>query len=207
MLYDNALLSYVYLEAYQMSKKQIFREVAERVLHYVLSELTHENGGFYCGQDADSSGEEGKFYLFTKKEILEVLGDERGDCYCKWFGVTEKGNFEGKNILNLIANEQYDVPNPQVVSMSQVLEKYRKSRTELHRDDKILTSWNGLMIAAFAKGYQVLGKEQYLNAAKRADEFIKSELMTDNGRLRIRYRDGECRTTGKALPVHCGLSY
>lgn len=197
MLYDNALLAYVYLEAFQMSKRTVFREVAERILQYVLRELTNPRGGFYCGQDADSEGEEGKYYVFTRQELLEVLGEERGGIYCRWYGVTEEGNFEGKNVLNLIENPDYERSNPEISSMNQTIEKYRRGRMELHRDDKVLTAWNGLMIAAFAKGYQVLGEQQYLTAAERAEEFVKKELSDESGRLKIRYREGESAGEGQ----------
>lgn len=191
MLYDNALLAYVYLEAFQMSERHMFREAAERILQYVLRELTNPQGGFYCAQDADSEGEEGRYYVFTRRELLELLGEERGEIYCKWYGVTEEGNFEGRNILHLIENKEYESINPQIATMNREVEAYRRERMKLHKDDKVLTAWNGLMIAAFAKAYQVLGEKQYLNAAKRAERFVEKKLTEDSGRLKIRYREEE----------------
>lgn len=197
MLYDNALLTYAYLEAYQISKKELFRIAAEKTLTYVMQTLTSEEGGFYCGEDADSEGEEGKFYLFTKKEILDVLGKTDGEIYCKWYGITENGNFEGKNIPNLLDNPDYEMISKQAEEMNEKLADYRKNRMKLHRDDKILTSWNGLMIAAFAKAYQILGKTEYLQAAVCAETFVREKMSSKDGRLRIRYREGECAGDGQ----------
>lgn len=197
MLYDNALLSYVYLEAYQASGETLFRQIAESVFSYMLRELTDGSGGFFCGQDADSEGEEGKYYVFSKEEILDALGEENGMLLCDWYHVSETGNFEGKTVLNLLENTAFADANPRIATLNGKLLNYRRGRTRLHRDDKVLTSWNGLAIAAFAKGYQTLGEESYLSAAKRAEEFIFQKLSDENGRLKIRYRDGESVGTGQ----------
>lgn len=189
MLYDNALLSYAYLEAYQMTKRELFREVAEKTLNYVLGELTDSGGGFYCGQDADSEGVEGKYYTFSEKEIREVLGEENGVLFNEWFQIEE-------GIPNLLGNEECEMPNPKVEGFCRELAEYRKERTKLHRDDKILTSWNGLMIAAFAKGYQVLGEIKYLNAAKKAQAFLEENLTDRDGRLKVRFRENDVTGTG-----------
>lgn len=197
MLYDNALLLYAYMEAYQITGDGLYARVSRGILRYVLSVLTDEMGGFYCGQDADSEGVEGKFYTFDKKEVGHVLGQEDADAFCKWFGITEEGNFEGKNIPNLIKNESFEIGNEKIDNLCQILYGYRLKRTTLHTDDKILTSWNGLMIAAIAKAYQILGDDQYLEAAKKAQAFLESKLTAESGRLYIRYRDGQAIHDGQ----------
>ncbi len=197
MLYDNALLLYVYTEACQMTGDSFFAAVSGGIIDYVLRVLTNDQGGFYCGQDADSEGVEGKFYTFRKEEIEDVLGENGADEFCKWFGITEEGNFEGKNIPNLIGNDNYETRNDAIEKMCQKLAEYRLKRTTLHTDDKILTSWNGLMIAAIAKSYKVLGDIRCLAAAKDARNFIVKYLKSDNGRLFIRYRDGQTLHDGQ----------
>uniref|UniRef100_UPI000A461221 hypothetical protein n=1 Tax=Clostridium sp. NkU-1 TaxID=1095009 RepID=UPI000A461221 len=166
MLYDNALLLYAYTEAFAITEDSLYARVSRGILRYVREVLTDEQGGFYCGQDADSEGVEGKFYTFRKEEIEQVLKDD-ADEFCKWFGVSEKGNFEGKNIPNLIDNENYGTGSEKLKNLCKKLSDYRITRTTLHTDDKILTSWNGLMIGALAKSYEVLGDDWCLDAAKK----------------------------------------
>ncbi|KAI4453241.1 spermatogenesis-associated protein 20 [Holotrichia oblita] len=198
MLYDNALLTLAYTEAFRITKNELYKITVERTLNYVSRELSNDRaddrGGFYCGQDADSDGEEGKFYTFEKNEILKVLGAENGDEFCKVYGITEKGNFEGKNIPNLIGSKIVN-ENPALEESRKKLYQYRLHRARLHKDDKILTSWNGLMITAFARSYIVFGDEMYLEKAKKAETFI-SEKLTNNNRLLVRYRDGDSAGTG-----------
>lgn len=176
MLYDNALLSYVYMEAYQISGDMLYREISERTLQYMLAELKSVNGAFYCGQDADSDGVEGKYYVFTVNEVKEVLGEEKGRMFAEWFGMTAHGNFEGANILNLLSNENYRRPNPQMEALCKELITYRKERCFLHRDEKRLLSWNALAVVAFAKAYQILGEELYLREAQGTMEYIEECL-------------------------------
>ncbi|MFT4006164.1 MAG: hypothetical protein QM683_11215, partial [Lacrimispora sp.] len=183
MLYDNALLLYAYAEAFRMTGEELYARVSRGIIGYVLNVLTDENGGFYCGQDADSEGVEGKFYTFEKEEISRVLGEENAQGFCQWFGISEKGNFEGKNIPNLIENKEYEKENEKIDSLSQTLYDYRLKRMALHTDDKILTSWNGLMIAAIAKASRILGDDRILEAAKRAQSFIEKNLTNQDGRL------------------------
>ncbi|MGI5891804.1 MAG: thioredoxin domain-containing protein [Bacillota bacterium] len=196
MLYDNALLSYAYLEAYRCTKKDIYRMIAERTMSYVLCELTDEKGGFYCGQDADSEGVEGKYYVFTPQEVETVLGKEQADLFNSWFDITENGNFEGKNIPNLLNNENFNQPNKQIEMLCNDIYIYRLRRTKLPKDDKVLTAWNALMIAAFAHAYAVLGDKRFLLAAQKAQEFIASSLTDEQGRLLVRWRDGEAIGSG-----------
>ncbi|NLL77915.1 MAG: thioredoxin domain-containing protein, partial [Clostridiales bacterium] len=197
MLYDNALLSLAYLEAYHITNQSFYRRVTESTLDYVLRELTDSNGGFYCGQDADSEGIEGKYYVFTQQEIFRVLGRQDGAVFCSWFGITKEGNFEGKNVLNLLGNPQYSETPSNIRSLSDKLYSYRLNRTYLHKDDKILTSWNALMIAALAKAGQMLGKSVYMQSAKKAQSFLEGALTDESGRIKLRWREGESAHAGQ----------
>jgi len=197
MLYDNALLAYVYLEAYSVTLKPLFKIVAERIFTYISNELTDENGGFYCGEDADSDGIEGKFYVFTPEEIRRVVGKYQGTLFNDWFAIKPEGNFEGASIPNLLDNAQFHSINPQIDELLPKLSSYRKNRTNLHKDDKILTSWNALMILAYSKGYQVLGKPEYLEIAKKCQTFIKNHLYTWNRELIIRWRHQDAKGKGQ----------
>ncbi len=197
MLYDNALLSYTYLEAYRFTGRSLYKRVAKKTLDYVSNELTHKNGGFFASQDADSEGIEGKYYVFTQKELQSALGVSNYKIFSDWFHITPKGNFEGKNIPNLIQNSNFEEENPTIDQIVKKLYDYRKSRTLLHKDDKILTSWNALMIASFAKASRVLNDLGYLNKAKQAEEFISSKLTDSSGGLFLRYRDGETAIAGQ----------
>ncbi len=196
MLYDNALLISTYLEAYQVTGKELYKTVAVKSMAYILRELTSEEGGFYCAQDADSEGEEGKYYVFTPDEIVMLLGQEDGEYFNKYFNITDKGNFEGKSIPNLIQNKEFDTPNEKIEELSKKVFEYRMTRTYLHKDDKILTSWNALMIVAFAKAYKVLQDEKYLEVAKKAIGFIEDKLVNKDGRVLARYREGEASYLG-----------
>jgi uncharacterized protein YyaL (SSP411 family) len=183
MLYDNALLIIAYLEGYETTKNEVYKNVAVKALEYVFRELRSENGGFYCAEDADSEGEEGKYYVFNPLETLEVLGEEDGTYFNEYFDITENGNFEGKNIPNLIKNSDFEEDDVRVRDLSEKVLEYRSKRMKLHKDDKILTSWNGLMIAALGKAYKVLEDERYFEYAKKAVNFIFDNLIDENKRL------------------------
>ncbi|BCZ47147.1 thioredoxin domain-containing protein [Clostridium gelidum] len=194
MLYDNALLIIAYLEGYEVTKNELYKNVAIKALEYIFRELTNENGGFYCAEDADSEGEEGKYYVFNPAEILEVLGNEEDGTYFNdYFDITNEGNFEGKSILNLINNSEYNKDNDRIRDLSEKVLEYRFKRMKLHKDDKILTSWNGLMIAALGKAYKVVEDERYFEYAKKAVNFIFDNLIDENKRLLARFRDEESR--------------
>lgn len=197
MLYDNALLSYTYLEAFAVTKRPLYCKVAMRTLDYVLRELRDEQDGFYCGQDADSDKVEGKYYVFTPHEIREVLGEKDAEEFCDRFGVTATGNFEGNNILNLLEESNYEQENVKIAQMCSKLYDYRLKRTQLHRDDKVLTSWNALMIAALAKAGSLLGESEYLTAAQKAQRFLEENLVDERGRLLVRWRDGDAAHDGQ----------
>ncbi len=192
MLYDNALLILAYCKAYANTKKPLYLEIAEKTAAYILRDMTSEEGAFYSAQDADSQGEEGKFYLFTPTELRQVLGEEDGNRFNRHFDICDKGNFEGMSIPNLL---QSDVTDTTLDALLPLVREYRQMRFPLGLDDKILTSWNSLMIAAMCELYLVSKKPLYLQAAQRADAFIQKYLYAD-GTLFVSYRDGKRGTTG-----------
>ena len=194
MLYDNALLICAYTEACRMTEEPRFLMVIRETVSYVLRELTDEHGGFYCGQDADSDGVEGKYYALTPAEVYSVLGKEDGEAFCRFFNITEKGNFEGKSIPNLLGQEQ--IKDRNMTILCEKLGAYRLARTSLHKDDKILTAWNSLMIVGLAKASFLCREPAWLEAAEKAQLFLKTRLTDSRGRLYVRYRDGEAAGTG-----------
>lgn len=194
MLYDNALLAMAYLEGYQVMGKERWARIAREIFTYVLRDMTSPTGAFYSAQDADSEGKEGKYYTWTPREIREILGADLGEEFCHQYGVTESGNFAGKNVLNRIhaLNTPGDPRDKEgLTNAYQILFAAREKRIHPHKDDKVLTSWNGLMIAALALGARILSEPQYLKAARKAVEFIRNHLHNKQGRLLARYRDGE----------------
>ena len=197
MLYDNALLIMVYCKAYQLTKKWIYCEVAEKTAEYILREMTSPEGGFYSAQDADSEGVEGKYYLFEPAEVIALLGEQAGTEFCQYFDITEKGNFEGKNIPNLMHKDEIhkDMTREELEGHKQEVYVYRKKRYALHLDDKILTSWNALMIAAMCYLYRVTEHENYLRAAVEAQQFIENRLC-DGDTLHESWREGKCSGKG-----------
>ena len=197
MLYDNALLPFAYSEAFQHTHRPLYGMVARRTVEYVLRELEGPQGGFCCGQDADSEGVEGKYYVFAPAELHSVLGEEASDAFCRRYGVTAQGNFEGNSIPNLIRASDIESESERMDAIREQLRIYRQRRTPLHKDDKILTSWNGLMIAALAKAGLVLENPRYLAAAERTVAFISTHLTSQDGRLLARWREGQGAFPGK----------
>ena len=195
MLYDNALLVWAYLEAYETAGGELYARVARQTLDYVLRELTTGEGAFCCGQDADSEGVEGKYYALTPEEVLEVLGPGEARPFCRRYDITPSGNFEGKSVPNLTGTADYAQSGP--TESLQKLYQYRLDRTALHRDDKVLTSWNALMLAAFAMAGRLLNDSTYLEAAKRCDRFLTASLTGEDGRLMLRWREGEAAHPGQ----------
>ena len=195
MLYDNTLLLITYTKAYQHTKKESFADTADRTAGYILRELTDEEGGCYCGQDADSDGVEGKYYVFTPEEVKAALGKENGEEFCRLYDITDTGNFEGKSIPNRIRSSEdgWNMDDPRLNK----LYEYRLNRTKLHKDDKILLSWNAWAIIALAKAGQVLEEPSYLDAAVRIHVFIERKMVDGNDRLYLRYRDGEAAYVGQ----------
>lgn len=181
MLYDNALLILAYSNAFYLTQNELYKSVAEKTIHYIMRELKGEYGGFFCAQDADSDGDEGKYYTFTPQEIVDILGDTDGKKFNEYFDITQKGNFENKSIPNLINNTAVDDSTNKFVheSMNNCIQKiynYRIKRVPLHKDDKILTSWNGLMISALANAFKIFGNELYIDAARKTEAFIEKNL-------------------------------
>ena len=204
MLYDNALLTQLYAELYQISGMESYMQIVESTLEFVIREMTSPEGGFYSAQDADSDGEEGKFYVWSRREIVQSLGDATiADIFCDYFGITDGGNFEGKNILSIVTSlkslsQKYGIdPN----SIEQIIKNARKklfefrdTRTRPGTDDKILTSWNGLMISGFAKGYRITNNKKYLDYALKAINFIETKITVGGeARLRRTFKNGVSR--------------
>ena len=203
MLYDNALIPVNYAEAYQITKDPFYLEVMQKTLDFVLREMTSPEGGFYSAYDADSEGVEGKFYVWKKSEIKEILGKDT-DLFCLYYDVTDGGNWEGNNILcnNLNISTvafNFGVTEEQVRDTlklcSEKLLKVRSNRTPPGLDDKVLVSWNALMITAFAKGYRVTNDQKYLDAAKNCISFIENNLFSD-GKLLRTYKNGTAKIDG-----------
>ena len=206
MLYDNALLALAYTEAFQHARCPIYGEITRRTLDYVLRELSGPQGGFCCGQDADSDGVEGKYYALTPDELAQALGGVDGLRFCQWYGITPEGNFEGKSIPNLLGQSQFDQDPEDMAALREQMYAYRLSRTALHRDDKVLTAWNGLAMAALARAGLVLDEPWYLDAARQTAEFLAEKLTTSDGRLLARWRDGDAAHPGK-LDDYAFLAY
>ena len=213
MLYDQALLTVAYLETYQATGETIYADIAKEIMTYVLRDMTSQEGGFYSAEDADSEGEEGKFYLWSHEEISQLLGRQDAAIFNAAYNIWESGNFNdeatrtptGLNIPHRTKDgstlaEELGMPGPKLAEKLAILRrqlfKVRKKRIHPTKDDKILTDWNGLMIAAMALAGRLLNDLHYTESAKKAAEFIISHLKRD-GRLLKRYREGEA-----ALPAH-----
>ncbi len=192
MLYDNAQLARLYLHAYQVTGSALYRRVTEETLDYVLREMTNAAGGFYSTQDADSEGEEGKFYVWSAEEWRDVLGAEDAGILGHYYGVTWPGNFEGVNVLSVVDPEH---PPPTLDAARRRLLEVRSQRVWPGLDDKVITAWNGMMLKAFAEAGAVLEREDYLEAARRNAGFVLGEMYQD-GRLRRTWRDGQAKING-----------
>jgi len=200
MLYDNALLARIYLEAHQVTKDPFYKRISAEILDYEIREMTAPEGGFYSSTDADSEGEEGKYFVWTPEQVRAVLGDEDARRFCAYYDITEAGNWEGKNIPNTprtleqVASRLELAPEDLRASLEASRKKLyeaRQKRIPPGRDDKILTSWNGLMIGAMARGARILGDPRYLAAAVRASDFLLETLREPDGRLLRTYRSGK----------------
>ncbi|MGB9181145.1 MAG: thioredoxin domain-containing protein [Pyrinomonadaceae bacterium] len=204
MLYDNALLSRLYLHVYQTTGEDFFRRIAEETFDYVVREMTDESGGFYSTQDADSEGHEGKFFVWTVDEIKEILGEEDGKLFCAFYDVTEGGNFEGQNILNIRRSAEA-VAKDENVSVERLREAMERGRQKLFearekrvkpgRDEKILTAWNGMMLASFAEASAILERADYREVARKSAQFLLEKLRRDGLLLRT-FKDGQAKLNG-----------
>ncbi len=214
MLYDQAMLVMAYTETYLVTKNTFYKNTAEEILEYVLRDMTHPEGGFFSAEDADSEGEEGKFYLWHEEELRNILNKEESDFAIKTFNVSENGNWvdesigtkPGTNILHLDKSnkelaEEFNCTEEEFVNklgnIRKKLFEFRKNRIHPHKDDKILTDWNALMISAFAKAAQTFNNNLYADAATKAYSFIEKYLTDKEGKLIHRFRDGE-----SGLPAH-----
>jgi uncharacterized protein len=204
MLYDNAQLSRLYIHAWQLTGDDFFRQIAEEIYDYILREMTAPEGGFYSATDADSEGEEGKFFVWDMDELRDVLGDD-AEIAIEYWGVSHSGNFEGRNILN-VPNEDDVAAERLGLTVDKLRKKIRDIKDKLYAvrvqrvhpglDDKILTAWNGLMLASLAEAARVLKRDDYRTAALRCGDFLLSNLMTRDGRLLRTYKAGQSKLNG-----------
>ena len=204
MLYDNGLLAKLFLDMFQATKQDIYREIPEQIFFWMESEMTSQEGAFFSSQDADTEGHEGAWYTWELKEVLNLLGPKHAKVFSKAFGMTSKGQLDGRNVLylNMKVEALAEMENIPIFEADHILKKGKKTLFEARRkrtcpdtDKKIITSWNGLMITALATGYSVLGEEKYIKTAKRCAEFIWSEQWKDGKLYRI-YKDGKSSIAG-----------
>ncbi len=205
MLYDNALLSRVYLYVWQITGKGFYRRIVEETLDYALRELTHPQGGFFSAQDADSEGAEGKFFLWTPDEVIEVLGEAEAEIFNRYYDVTDLGNFEGRNILHVTEDlddlaARPDARPEYIESLRDVLDHARQhlfaareQRVKPARDEKVLAAWNGLMMRAFAEAGAALDRPDYVVAARNNADFILTSMTNETGRLFRSWKDGRAQ--------------
>jgi uncharacterized protein YyaL (SSP411 family) len=204
MLYDNAQLVRIYAQVYCVTGEPLFKRVVDESINYLLREMLHVEGGFYSTQDADSEGEEGKFFVWTEAEITRILGEEASEIFCRIYDVSEAGNFEGKNILHPILNleqasklfrrEPKAIESLITDAQAKLFEE-REKRIKPFRDEKILTSWNGLMLSGLAEAIKISQHPSYLEAAHRTVDFIFSKMFRD-GHLLHTYKNGTAKILG-----------
>lgn len=201
MLYDNALLSRIYLDAFLVTGKEFYKRIATETLDYVRREMTDPSGGFYSSQDADSEGEEGKFFVWTLQEVEALLGEKDAKLFCRYFDISEFGNFEGHSILHVESEVESIAKFMRVTveELNQVIERgkrilfeVREKRIKPFRDEKMLTAWNGLMLRSFAEAARVLDRQDYLDVAMKNASFLLSQLKK-NGRLLRTHKAGESK--------------
>ena len=211
MLYDNALLSRVYLHFYQLTKDEFARRIAEETLDYVVREMTDAGGGFYSTQDADSEGEEGKFFVWSKEEVVNALGSREAKIFADYFDVTDQGNFEGHNILHVSAalEEVAARGNVAVEEARAILDRGRQHLFEIRehrikpaRDEKVLTAWNGLMLASFAEAAAIFDRDDYRRVAEANADFLLTNLYRDGLLLRT-WKTGEAKLNGYLEDYAC----
>lgn len=208
MLYDQALIAEAYIECFQITKNDFYKNTAEEILKYVLRDMTSVNGGFFSAEDADSQGEEGKFYLWKKNELKKILDNEEQIIISKFFNIKDDGNWldqttgkkNGTNIFYITNNIESAAAELKIstenlekkikISLKKLFD-HREKRIHPYKDDKILTDWNGLMISAFSKAAQVFNEDKYKTAAENSVKFILNNLRKSDGRLLHRFRDGE----------------
>lgn len=202
MLYDNALLARVYLHAWRITGEPLYRRVTEETLDFLLRELRRPEGGFACSLDADSEGEEGRYYVWTADEIRQALGAEAEDAM-RYFGATEGGNWEGRTILHVPDGAAAPAG---LAGWKQRLLQVRERRPRPGRDDKVLAGWNGLAVASFAEAGLALARPDYTEAARRAADFVRASLRGEDGRLRRSWRAGRAAAHPGLLEDHAFMA-
>ena len=211
MLYDNALLARLYLHAWQITGNPEYRRISQETLDYVLREMTDSAGGFYSAQDADSEGVEGKFFVWTPQELRPLLG-ENADLIMGYYGVTERGNFEGSNILNVAVPPAQFANRTNIAegALSEAVARARATLLEVRErrihpllDDKVLTSWNGLMLRSFAEAGAALGRSDYIEAARSNAAFVLENMRDPKGRVLRTWRNGEAKLLGYLEDYAC----
>jgi uncharacterized protein YyaL (SSP411 family) len=201
MLYDNALLSRVYLDGFLLTKNALYRRICQETLDYVMREMTSAEGGFYSSQDADSEDKEGAFFIWSADEVKSLLAGEESELFCRYYGITGDGNFEGQNILNVPKSidsvaELNGIPADRLLEIihhgRKVLFEARETRIKPARDEKVLTAWNGMMMRSFAEAANALDRDDYRQVAVQNGEFILSKLRR-KGRLLRSYKDAQAK--------------
>jgi len=204
MLYDNAQLVRLYAQIFSITQDPLFKRVVEESMDYLLREMLHPEGGFYSTQDADSEGEEGKFFIWSRDEIMQIVGEEIGEIFCRIYDVSEYGNFEGRNILHptITLEQSSKYFKREVKEIEEFVEKARtklfqerEKRVKPFRDEKILTSWTGLMLSGLAEAIKLLAKPSYLEAAAKSADFIFTRMVRD-GFLLHTYKNGQAKLRG-----------
>ncbi|MDM5296799.1 thioredoxin domain-containing protein [Bacillus pumilus] len=205
MLYDNALLMEAYTEAFQLTQNPFYRKVVDHLIQFVKQDMMSHDESFYSAIDADSEGKEGQFYVWSKDEIMTQLGDDLGALFCAVYHITEEGNFEGLNIPHTMSTSFDDIKSSfalneetlhsKLQSARRILQSVRQQRTAPLVDDKVLTSWNALMISALAKAGRVFQAEGAISLAKKAMSFLETHLV-QHDRLMVRYREGDVKHLG-----------
>ncbi|MDX1955103.1 MAG: thioredoxin domain-containing protein [Chitinophagaceae bacterium] len=198
MLYDNALLLGVYAEAYALTKKEKYREVIAETVRFVERELTSPEGGFYSALDADSEGVEGKYYTFSRKEVIDLLPEKEGEIFCQWFDITEEGNWEGRNIPWVArdrVSKMGEIPDLGriITEGKENLLTYRAKRVRPQLDDKQILSWNALMVTGLCKAYAATGEKDYLHLARTNMDFLLRVFVQPNGEWLHTYKSGKAR--------------
>lgn len=201
MLYDNGQLVSLYLDTYIITRDHFYLDIAEETLDFITRDMTSPEGGFYSSLDADSAGEEGRYYVWSLKEIYELLGKEKGEIFCSYYGVSIQGNFEGQNILHVMTDMEtlatrFKLPPDEIkktiVAGKKILLQEREKRVRPGLDDKIIASWNGLMLSAYTRAYQVRRKKKYARIIKNNIQFIQDKMYVD-GILKRTYKDGQAK--------------